>query len=220
MSHFVPGSVFVAVPAVSWMYTNAVHALLSLRLPPGSCVVFDQGSTDIAAKRNHCVESFLARPEYEWLLFLDSDMTPPPDAVTRLLSHGKPVVGALCYTRNPPYRTCAGWYDAASKTAKALKPKQGLAEVGEIGTGCLLIHRAVFETLPAPWFEYLPNQPGHHSDGVFARKVRAAGIPVFCDSDLIVGHLTVVPVPTAEDSPVPTDKKSGLVTIAKRALWH
>jgi hypothetical protein len=53
------GAVFVAVPAVEWMFTRAVQALDDLVLPPSSERMFELGHSSIAAKRNLLVRYFL-----------------------------------------------------------------------------------------------------------------------------------------------------------------
>ena len=95
-------TVMVAVPAIEWMYTAAIASLLDLRLPPGSQIRFTFGPRSIAAKRQDLAEQFEKRSEFSHLLFLDSDQTPHPGTVERLLSHHLPFVGAAIFGRAPP----------------------------------------------------------------------------------------------------------------------
>lgn len=67
-----------------------------------------------------------------------------------------------------------------------------LVECDAIGSGCMLVHRSVFEHLPAPWFEYRPG--GNSEDLIFCKEAKEAGIPVFCDISTICGHYQWVPM--------------------------
>ncbi len=78
------------------------------------------------------------------VLFLDSDMTFPADALLRLLAADRDIVGSLYARRVHPYATLGYLLDPATTDA--------LAEAGEMGLGCILIKMAVFDTLRAPYF--------------------------------------------------------------------
>lgn len=71
-----------------------------------------------------------------------------------------------------------------------------LVECDALGTGCMLIHRSVFETLPAPWFEYRAG--GNSEDLMFCKEAKEAGIPVYCDLSTVCGHYNLVPMGQAQ----------------------
>lgn len=192
--------VALAMPCVDWMWTRAAQALIGvlLRSGPGLRLMMPTSGTTIAEKRNLCVRKFLAGPE-EWLLFLDSDMTPPPDVIPRLIRHQLPIVGALCFGRRPPFVAAAGhWRDGQLEHLSDFKAN-ALVSVDVIGTGCVLLHRRVLETLDAPraddsaplgpWFK--ADTEGAAEDVAFCRLARAAGFEIWVDTSTVVGHLGV-----------------------------
>jgi hypothetical protein len=189
-----PPTVLVGMLCVEWMYTKTVGALLGLRLPPGSGTRFEVGVSSIAAKRQRLAEMFLRTPEFTHLLFLDSDQTPAPDTVERLLRHDLPIVGAAIFTRIPPHHLCAWRFLPNSTDAETLGQLGAVERVDSTGCGCLLIRRDAMLTIPQPWFEHPPAQPGIAEDGHFCRQARVAGIPIHVDTSLVVGHLTVTAV--------------------------
>jgi len=192
--------VMIATPCVSWVYTQAMLSFFGLwrtELPHGTAWLADAGGSSLAAKRNRLVRSFLACAEFTHLLFLDSDMLVPPDLVRRLVAHDRDVVGALCAVRHPPHTAYAGRQTTADGIGHTsgpcfypLAPGQGLQAVDRIGTGVLLVARSVFTTVPEPWFAPAFDG-GDGEDMSFCEQLQRAGVPLWADTDLDVGHLDV-----------------------------
>jgi len=62
-----------------------------------------------------------------------------------------------------------------------------LIECDAIGTGGILIHRSVLETVPGPWFEY--EEGAISEDLAFCDKAKFEyQIPIYCDLSTISGH--------------------------------
>ena len=128
------------------------------------------GDAFIAHSRNSCVDIFLQSP-CDWFLTIDDDMVVPfgnalwfrahtgfddfPEkflglnAIDRLMSHRKSLVGALYFGRHrngPPVYNEGG--ASAEEAAYARKAPHDLAKPTKwVGTGCMLVHRAVFEDI-------------------------------------------------------------------------
>ena len=194
-----PGA--IGVPCVDWMWTDTVQALMTLRYPPGTCVALETGTSTIASKRNSLVRMLLEKPELQWMLFLDSDMTPPRDIIPKLLETHRDIVSALCVTRKPPYRPCVGFVDPDDGLRTTPLSEYGgpdpVKEVEWVGAGCVLIRRRVFESMEPLWFEATPEDQGE--DSAFCLKARAAGFKIFCDTSQWVGHIGANAV-TIEDT--------------------
>jgi len=201
-----PGA--LAVPAVAWIYTQAVLSLFALRLPPGSKRWFEFGGTFPDEKRNMLVKNVLAMRELDWVYFSDSDHVVPPDTVSRLLETGCDVVSALYYGHFG--RSC----DASGEQQMAHAPEAGasrgretevlprlrkaidvgtLCEVDWVGAGALLVRRSVLERVEPPWF-FRDAQGGEDEDVRFCEKVRGAGFRVHVHAGVRVGHLQAVPI--------------------------
>ncbi len=179
----------VAVPCVPWIWTTTANALLQLShaLPAGSGVFLSQhGPSSIAAARNELVRTVLASPKYRWLLFVDSDMAPPPHTAMQLLSHDVDVVSGYAVQRHPPYR-------AAMSGVEPVASRSGLVRVARVGVACMLIRRSVLGQMPAPWFEHT-TEPGLGEDYHFCAKLEALGVPIYVDMTLQVGHVTPMPI--------------------------
>ena len=173
--------VVLAVPCFDHVYTDFAFSLgrLLARLPKDFQVdVADIRGTDIVGARNVAAETTLLN-KHDYLFFLDSDMDFPMDTLTRLLSHGKPVVGATYVRRKAPYEYL-GKFQQGFKVG-------GLIEAEELPTGCLLINSAVLRKLTYPWFKFeWGEKQGDRlgEDQYFCREVRKSGTPIWCDTKL------------------------------------
>ena len=149
------------------------------------------------------------------LLFIDSDQTFAEETAAHLLSLNLPIVSGLVFQRNIPHLPCVykrlpdseknlalaqeikAWFDEndVQKIGKPTvldMPREGSVwEVDEVGTGCLLIERSIFEQIPQPWFQGM-GEVG--TDISFCRRVRAHGIPIHIDLRVQLGHLVTYPV--------------------------
>lgn len=123
---------------------------------------------------------------FDYILFLDDDMTFPHDALITLLNHNKEIVG-VNYPRKHMDLTPTG----KQLDGRLLEPKEGLEEVKYLGGGLLLINvKEVLSKLQYPFFhEDHENRVGE--DAYFCQIAREAGISIWCDHDLSkkVGHL-------------------------------
>jgi cellulose synthase/poly-beta-1,6-N-acetylglucosamine synthase-like glycosyltransferase len=84
------------------------------------------------------------------VLFMDDDMTPPPDAIVRLLAHDKPIVAAGCTVRqDPPIPNFLIFFPEICnyKAAKNWGNFDGLMQIDAVGTGFMLIKREALDTI-------------------------------------------------------------------------
>lgn len=144
---------------------------------------------------------------FDCLLFMDSDMTYPPDTLLRLLKHGDlPVIGATYAQRNETRQTHGFDLEGKRLDVSAGGPSR---EVASLPTGCMLIRRRVLDTLAAqgdepffrmPWADNAANSRGEDYD--FCSRVRGAGFSVHVDPDLslCLGHIgiTIYTIPTSD----------------------
>jgi GT2 family glycosyltransferase len=153
--------------------------------------MFDVPSSTIHVAREMLVNKMIIGG-YEWIFFIDSDMTFAPDLLERLLSHDAPVVSAMCFKRISPYTPC--FYRTCEMTDHGVHlepfefgtiPRKPF-EVAAAGAACMLIRREVFEKIKYPWFLPLPFCG---EDISFCLKLQKAEIPILVDPKPIVGHI-------------------------------
>ena len=148
----------------------------------------------IAYQRNVLV-SWL-RPDDDFLLFVDHDVIPPRGTIQRLWSHHVGVVGAMIIARGAPFDLAAvkNWEPYERYRIEDFpRTEERLLPVQSIGTGCLMIRRAVFDALPGPyWFRVgqVARPDLLNEDADFCLRAAAAGFPTFMDCGLRPGHRT------------------------------
>jgi hypothetical protein len=134
--------------------------------------------------------------KFTHLFIVEDDSTFAPDAVARLLKHDKPVVTGLCRARHAPFKPYVyygmnenglGDYEL-QPTDKGLIGGPGFAS----GMGGILIRTDVFESMEKPVFNCQYDTQGRlwGQDILFGMSLISAGIPVYIDLDVIIGHAT------------------------------
>ena len=186
--------VVICVPSGDMVHADFMMSLIALLFHSSALVdvrlisakgslITDNRNNGVVAARKH---------DATHLMFIDSDMIVPADALVRLLAHRKDVVGACYPQRNPPYRLHGRGLDGKESWGK------GLVEMSRLPTGCMLIDMAVFDASPKPAFHLGIQADGQviGEDYLFCDGARASGFRVWCDYDLSaeVAHLGLQPI--------------------------
>jgi hypothetical protein len=163
----------------------------------------------VTIARNRLVRMALAfDPPPTHILWVDSDMTFPPDSLVRLFKHDKDIVGAFYNRRTPPYTTTGILKDPLGSDVS----KGGLHKAVVMPHGLVLVKKEVYEKLPSPWYKESfdpacasPDDPdGTVGEDVnFSRYVLEQGYDMWVDADLTfeVGHLGEIEVPCRRPEP-------------------
>lgn len=158
-------------------------------------VVASQGYT-IAENRIYIVTQAI-KNGCTHILFVDDDMTFPQHTLDQLLSHEKEVVGVVAYSRALPLMPVVEFFDQEqmSTTDRLLGnynlPSE-LFKVKMVGGGVVLIDLTVFDKIEKPWFNMTQHEFGMTKmgeDAWFCQQVRNAGIDIWCDPTLSIGHI-------------------------------
>lgn len=124
----------------------------------------------------------------DWILWIDSDMRFPKDALSRLLAHDKPIVAANYVTRSIPVEPISfNFTGSAWVRVPTLPHSKGLEQVTGTGMGLMLTKASIFPELEMPWFHVAystVNQTFHGEDMFFCQKAGAKGYPTLIDHDL------------------------------------
>ena len=154
-------------------------------LPPGSGLGWAKGVNIPKACNSLAVQ--MLGGAYGWLWVMGDDHRFEPDIVARLLEHDVDIVVPHCLKRYPPWEPVV-WDREDDLYVHPQLPESGLTEVHAAGSAGMLIRRHVLETIEPPWFE------GRNEDIGFCEKARGAGFTVYCDPEILLGHITLATV--------------------------
>jgi len=167
--------------------TNPITAFCMMQLADKrrTTSMLNFGDAFVAHTRNTCADLFL-ESDMEWALWVDDDMVVPfgsakwfkahtgwtdyPEpfasfnAIDRLLSHNKKIVGGLYFGRHfgGPAVFNEGSLNSAGLVLAKRAPFDEIRPTKWCGTGCLLTHRSVFEDIEKryPLLARGPNRRG------------------------------------------------------------
>lgn len=159
--------------------------------------------TYVHSARQEILESMLSHGVTH-ILWVDSDMTFPKDALCRLLMHKQDVVGINYSKRNMgeaefvAFKKLDWNFKGPAERLQTRTDSTGLEEVETMGMGLVLMRTRCLKDLPnldeEPWFHFewikgRREQVGE--DTYFFRHLRRAGVRLFVDQDLSkeCGHL-------------------------------
>jgi tetratricopeptide (TPR) repeat protein len=148
----------------------------------------------ISSNRNRLAQDAMKKHATH-ILFIDTDMDFPPDAMLRMLAWDKDIVCATTCKRGDDTGTPIGQAVSKQDGTDALQVTngQGLIEMNLIGACFMMIKLDVFDKIRQPAFYEPPNYADNDAFGediTFCKMVREAGFQIWMDFDLSVqlGH--------------------------------
>ena len=153
----------------------------------------------ISSSRNNIVAGFLNNTDADYLMWIDSDTQFPPYGIPRLMGRDLDIVGGVYYHKDNTamptvYRLAE---DNRYRVLTDFKTDR-LFEVDGIGTGFLLIKRAVLERFTpevckafgTPFgFGYAPDGTEEGEDLSFCRRAKKLGYKIWADPTIPLGHV-------------------------------
>jgi len=170
------------------------NSFVLMEKPSFQFITADNGPIDTL--RNDIVET-AQKIEATHILMMDVDQVYPVDAITKLIRHRLPVVGAKICRRYPPFDPVM-----LRITGVGYQPiddyEQGdLVEVDATGTGCILYEMSVFKKLQKPYFKFLKDPVTGMTIGEdigLCQDLKSIGYKIYVDTSVEVGHLTTMVV--------------------------
>ena len=160
--------------------TDFTMAFATLCAYEGMRHVIGHACSSSPSKGRNILVEMARKAECTHLFMLDSDMVFPYQTLSRLLAHGKDIVGATYSKRTPPYDTLG-----VSISGKEEFSSSGLKEVEALPGGCLLIATPVFEKFEDPIFRWgVQGGDEVSEDTMFCRHARKLGYKVWMDVEL------------------------------------
>lgn len=207
----IPAPFFLSyVALIQRLQAGIDNAVLPPALAIESAKLIHSQDFPVDAARNDVIRAFLDT-DARYLLFLDCDMTHPPDLPARLVRHDEAVVTARYHMRKAPFHAVAlQWEGPNEFDSRPLRDghhprrtKTGLIPIDFGGAGALLIRRDVLERMRdrdgENWFRYSrqtrpPYELRISEDMAFYKGAREAGFQPYVDWGLECGHISSVEI--------------------------
>ncbi len=160
--------------------------------------------------------SYAMEKDYDYVLMMDVDVIVPIDIIERLLGHGKEIVSGLYFSlQNVDHRqkvksvawkflTEDEWDEVKGRLMSDIVREREdvrrnltdeeiesgkLQEVAIPSCGCMLISRDIFSRCKYGVLD-VPGKLHSSDDIYFSRKLREAGVKLYCDPSIKCEHLT------------------------------
>ena len=131
---------------------------------------------------------------FDWIFWLDSDMTFSPDILAKMLKTAEDFLSGLYFRRVQPYTPVAFDHlevdeDGNCEWADLSEIPDDLFEVSGCGFGCALIKTSVFYAVNEKFKDMF--MPIHHmgEDVAFCWRARQCGFHIWIDPNIELGHV-------------------------------
>lgn len=185
--------ILICIPSYTKMDASFVQSLMSLN-KPGNCSVQFITNTLIDEARNTFAEEAIELG-YDYVFFMDTDMTFPSNALGVLLSDNKDIVSGIYFKRVTPFNPLI--YKTFELTEDGMcfedfgneYKKDELQKVEGCGAGCLLIKTKVLKHMFDVGTSPFGIISGIGEDFSFCLRAKQLGYNIYCDSRVKCGHV-------------------------------
>lgn len=194
--------ILIAIPCMDTVPVPFAESLLNLDKPEGTKVCFKAGSLIYDAR--NLLSLTAIDNQFDYVLWLDSDMVFPRDTLTRLLKdleeNNAQVVSGLYFKRRLPTspvvynlldkpKTNAQGIPVSQLTSYDDYPKDSVFQVQGAGFGCMLISTDVLRNVWDSCGPAFSPLPWGGEDISFCYRLKQLGIKMLCDSRIKCGHI-------------------------------
>lgn len=182
----------IAVPAMDMCHSRFAQSLATLD-KVGECQIsFIMNSLIYDARNKFCQQAI--EGEFDYILWLDSDMVFPSYVLQQFMQHDKDIVAGLYFRRSYPFTPVA--FSELRRENGILKMKDlekwpnELFEVDGVGFGCVLMKTdCLFDIAGREggiWFT--PTQDAGE-DAAFCIRAKEYGYKIWIDPSVKIGHV-------------------------------
>lgn len=171
------------------------HLQLMYRLgknhPDMELLLVNPCRTGIDSMRNTAA-TLCVKGEFDYLLFIDDDVLPPPDTLARLIACEADIAAGSVVIRGYPFDyMCFRYTTDKQNNMRALSHYDDAYQIQEmdaVGFSCCLIKRSLIEKVEPPYFITGVN---HTEDVYFCLKARQVDpvCRIVVDTQLVCGHI-------------------------------
>jgi FkbM family methyltransferase len=188
--------ILIGIPTAKHIEVDTFKSIYDLIVPEGYTTTFQYFYGYNIDQVRNLIAHWIVNTPYDYLFSVDSDIAFPPDTLVKLLAHDRDAVTGLYIQRKPGQHIVEVYEDngqgGAVNIEYARLKNRGLVEVTGAGFGCILIKRAVFETIGYPQFKYhsaIDHANTISEDVFFCRRARECGFKIWADTSIKCRHI-------------------------------
>lgn len=148
----------------------------------------------------YCARDWLASQaannNYDWVLWLDSDMVFPETIFDDLRDCGKKMVTGIYHSRRKPYNSCVFKRIDNEIVERFDKYPNELFEISGCGFGCVLMRAQLLRDVFATYHTCFLPEKDLGEDIAFCKRVIGIGEKIYCEPTVKaghIGHITIYP---------------------------
>lgn len=191
--------ILISIPCRDTLSVRFLESLMNLAKPCACYYKFGTSGLVYDARDEACQVAI--NEEYDYILFVDSDMIMAPDALVKALNRNLDIVTGLYFKRrdshDPVIYKSIGKRELLNggtvvRHAHAIIERdifRDLFEVEGCGFGFVLIRTSVLKAMhrkSLSWFEPLP---GMGEDLSFCERCKDIDVKIMCDTSFYLGHI-------------------------------
>lgn len=185
----------IAIPTIDFIHFHFTRSLIGLvqRLDEIG-IDYDvcfKGGTLVYLGRDELAAEAISQ-KYSHVLWLDADMVFNPDIFEKLIAHGKTMVSGVYSSRHAPYKPNV--FESVNPDKRVEQYPNELFEIEGCGFGIVLTDTIVLRDVYAKYGYCFQPQVGLGEDLSFCVRAYKVGHKVYCDPNVIAGHIGHVAV--------------------------
>jgi len=185
-------NILIAVPTNKYISPETFKSIYDVKKPQNVKLHFEYFFGYMVDQvRNLAVEW---GKNYDYLWFIDSDISFDEGALIRLLSHDKDIVSGVYVQRKEPHNITELYHDTGKGQENIIwteELKNKVFRVSACGMGCVLIKRHVLKTIEYPHFYYqsaINHMNTISEDVYFCNKAKKLNWQIWADGGVICHH--------------------------------
>lgn len=211
--------ILIAIPTNRNIEAQTFKSIYDLEIPDGYQVDFQYFWGYQVEQVRNLIANWVIQHNYDYLFAVDSDISFPPDTLTKLIDANKDIVSGLYIQRIPGTHTLEimrkNQFGGVSHVDYADIKDRGIVPIDACGFGCVLVKADVFNRIPYPHFVYKSAIDHAHTvseDVYFCEQARACGFTLWADTSILCEHTgsftfrvdTSIPATPADEDAVQT----------------
>jgi glycosyltransferase involved in cell wall biosynthesis len=184
--------ILIAIPTAKYIEPDTFKSIFDLEIPEGYTVDYQH----FYGYRVDQVRNLIAAwgiKSYDYVFFVDHDITFGSDTLKKLLSHDRDIVTGIYRQRTEtPFIEIYDRDMVRLSLPMLFVVDSNPIQVGGCGFGCVLVKSEVLAAIGYPQFEYhvaLDHNNTFSEDVDFCKKAMARNFTVWCDKTITCGHI-------------------------------